>query len=152
MLFRDLPPVKHHIVEQHILDNVILIKSDKLHARMIFDDIGLPVGTVLEAGQGRVDGGRNSSDIPEDHIFNVPALFRLCPPRCPDPAGDETTRFLDTDVLEGDIADDSIIAVVDTERRFTPDIVDDIAVLEEDIAHIFPQFGTDAQAMGKLVP
>jgi len=97
----DLSPVKHDIVEQYILYHVILIKSDKLHARMIFDDIGLPVRAVLKSGQSRIDGGRSRSDIPEYHVSDVPTFFRLCPPCCPDPAGDQTACFLDTDILEG---------------------------------------------------
>ena len=50
MLRRNLPPVKHDIVKQDILHEMILIKSDKLYAGVVFDDVGLPVGTVQWLG------------------------------------------------------------------------------------------------------
>jgi hypothetical protein len=152
LLCHHLLAIEYDIFEKHTLYSMIFIVSNEFHAGMISDYVGFPVCTILKSGEGSINGSRNRRYVPEGNIPDISPLFGFGPPGLSDPAGDEPASFFNSYVLKNNIADHRVITMVNAERGFATNIMDNITVFEKYLAYIFPHFGSDTQRMRQFVP
>src|SRR5260221_8004458 len=60
--------------------------------------------------------------------------------------------FFDPYIVELDIADERGVAVKDTQSPFASLVVNHVAIGKPNVRDWFPEFGSDAQSVGNLIP